>query len=550
MTRSSVVLVVSIALTFALAPSASAVAPPQDRYIVVLKDSADSRAVARDHARAYRARVHTVYGAALEGYAATIPAGRLAALRRDRRVDYVEVDGIARAVDTTQANATWGLDRIDQRARPLSGTYTYANTGSGVTAYIIDTGIQFSHSEFGGRASSAFDAVDGGSADDCDGHGTHVAGTVGGSTYGVAKQVRLKAVRVLDCSGSGYWSWVIAGINHVTANAQRPAVANMSLGGGVSSSVDQAVANSIASGVQYSIAAGNGNRGGKQQDACDSSPARVAEAMTISATNSSDQKASWANYGSCVDFFAPGVSITSAVHTSNSATDTWSGTSMAAPHAAGAAALHLESNPLASAQEVRDALFALTTKGIVSASSTLNNHLLYTVADGGSTTPAAPVADFTYSCTDLTCSFSSTSSGSVTSHSWAFGDGSGGSGASTSHTYSDAGTYTVTLTVSGDGRTDSEAKSVTVTTPPPPPTGGFTLGASAYKVKGVHHADLSWSGTDATSVDVYRDGARVATTGNDGAHTDNIGNRGGGSYTYVLCEAGTSTCSNESTIVF
>ena len=539
-------MVLALLAALALPATAAAVPAPKDRYIVVLKDSADSSTVARDHARAHGARVHDVYGAALEGYAATIPAGRLSALQRDRRVKYVEPDGIAYAV-TTQDNATWGLDRIDQRSRPLSGTYDYTNTGSGVTAYIIDTGIRFSHNEFGGRATSAFDAVDGGSADDCDGHGTHVAGTVGGATYGVAKQVQLKAVRVLDCNGSGYWSWVIAGVNHVTANAQKPAVANMSLGGGAISSVDQAVENSIASGVQYSIAAGNGNRGGKQQDACDSSPARVGPAMTISATNISDQKASWANYGSCVDFFAPGVSITSAVHTSNTATATWSGTSMAAPHAAGAAALYLQSNPAATALAVRDALFALTTKDIVTGSSTLNNHLLYTGSEGGSTTPSAPVANFTSSCTGLSCSFSSTSSGSITSYSWAFGDDATGSGASTSHTYAEGGTYTVTLTVTGPDGTDSEPKSVTVTAPS---SGGIALSAFGYKIKGVKHANLSWSGATSGNVDIFRDSVKITTT-NDGEYTDNTGSKGGGSFTYKVCEAGSTTaCSNESTVVF
>ena len=284
------------------------------------------------------------------------------------------------SLSTTQTNATWGLDRIDQRSRPLSTTYTYFNTGAGVRAYIIDTGIRFSHSQFGGRASSGFDAVDGGSADDCHGHGTHVAGTVGGSTYGVAKGVSLIGVRVLNCSGSGTNSGVIAGVNWVTGNHQagQPAVANMSLGGGASSALDTAVRNSIADGVSYAVAAGNGNALGIAQNACNSSPARVAEAMTISATDSSDRKASWANYGNCVDWFAPGVSITSAWYNSNTATRTISGTSMATPHTAGVAALYLQSNPSATASSVRTALFNLTTKGIVTSSSTTNNHLLFT----------------------------------------------------------------------------------------------------------------------------------------------------------------------------
>ena len=373
-------LLVATVLGVALAVAGGAqarVVPGQ--YIVVLKSDTRSAVVANAHARSAGARILAVYGAALKGYAARLTPAQLAAVRADPRVAFVEADRTV-SLSTTQTNATWGLDRIDQRSRPLSTTYTYFNTGAGVRAYIIDTGIRFSHSQFGGRASSGFDAVDGGSADDCHGHGTHVAGTVGGSTYGVAKGVSLIGVRVLNCSGSGTNSGVIAGVNWVTGNHQagQPAVANMSLGGGASSALDTAVRNSIADGVSYAVAAGNGNALGIAQNACNSSPARVAEAMTISATDSSDRKASWANYGNCVDWFAPGVSITSAWYNSNTATRTISGTSMATPHTAGVAALYLQSNPSATASSVRTALFNRTTKGIVTSSSTTNNHLLFT----------------------------------------------------------------------------------------------------------------------------------------------------------------------------
>ena len=279
----------------------------------------------------------------------------------------------------TSSVETAGGERIDQRSLPLSGTYSYTATGSGVTAYIIDTGIRFSHAEFGGRATSGYDAVDGGTADDCNGHGTHVAGTVGGSSYGVAKSVALVAVRVLDCGGSGSTAGVIAGIDWVTGNHApgAPAVANMSLGGGASTALDTAVQNSIGDGVSYAIAAGNGNQGGRAQDACKYSPARVSEAMTVGATDKTDTKTSWSNYGNCVDWFAPGLSITSAWNTSDTATNTISGTSMATPHTTGVAALYLQGNPGASPATVRTALYDNTTKGVVKSSKTANNHLLF-----------------------------------------------------------------------------------------------------------------------------------------------------------------------------
>jgi subtilisin family serine protease len=349
-------------------------------FIVVLKDVESAAAVAAEHAAATNGTVGYVYEDALKGYSISLDESQLSTIAADARVDYIEAD-LPVSTFTTQTNAPWGLDRIDQRNRPLSGTFTYTRTGSGVKAYIIDTGIRFSHSQFGGRATSGYDAVDGGSADDCNGHGTHVAGTVGGSTYGVAKSVSLVAVRVLNCAGSGTTSGVIAGVNWVTGNhaAGQPAVANMSLGGGASSSLDTAVRNSIADGVSYAIAAGNGDIFGFPQNACNYSPARVAEAMTISATDSSDRKASWANYGTCVDWFAPGVSITSAWYTSNTATNTISGTSMATPHTAGVAAQYLQGTPSASPATVRSALYNLTTKNVVvSPGSGSPNALLFT----------------------------------------------------------------------------------------------------------------------------------------------------------------------------
>ncbi|MDP9176710.1 MAG: S8 family peptidase [Gemmatimonadota bacterium] len=343
------------------------------RFIVTLRDGVNPSAVAAEHG----ARPDFVYTAALTGFAGAISEAARSGLMRDARVLRIEPDGIAYAL-TTQSGATWGIDRVDQRSG-LSTTYNYTNTGVGVTAYIIDTGIDYAHNEFGNRASKGYDSF-GGDGNDCNGHGTHVAGTVGGATSGIAKNVTLKAVRVLGCNGSGSWSGVIAGMDYVVLNhvAGTPAVANMSLGGGASSSVDAAVNNMINDGVATAVAAGNGNWIGIAQDACKSSPARVPNAMTIGATNSSDTKASWSNYGKCVDWFAPGVNITSAwTGAGSTETKTISGTSMAAPHTAGVAALYLEGNPGATALAVRTELYDRTTKNIVKSSKTTNAHLLY-----------------------------------------------------------------------------------------------------------------------------------------------------------------------------
>lgn len=348
------------------------------RYIVVFdkETPAQVQRTARADANRRGARTHFTYTHALDGFAATLSPDALEALRRNPNVSYIEADAEI-TLSETQSPATWGLDRIDQRSLPLSNSYTYDATGAGVSAYIIDTGIRFSHTQFGGRAVSGYDAVDGGSADDCNGHGTHVAGTVGGSTHGVAKQVRLVGVRVLNCQGSGTTSGVIAGIDWVTADhaAGQPAVANMSLGGGASTAIDNAVGNSINDGVTYAIAAGNSNA-----NACNYSPARVGPAITVGATTSSDARSSFSNYGSCLDVFAPGSSITSTWHTSNTATNTISGTSMAAPHAAGTAALYLDDSPSASPSTVRNAMVDAGTTGVLSGvGSGSPNVLLYSL---------------------------------------------------------------------------------------------------------------------------------------------------------------------------
>lgn len=332
-------------------------------YIVVFQPGTPGNVVnnASEGARGKGGSIHFVYDAALVGFAATLPEQALNGLVHNPNVAYIEADQTM-SIDATQSGATWGLDRIDQRALPLNITYNYNYTGAGVTAYVIDTGINIYHSEFGGRASVGTDTVlDGQNGVDCNGHGTHVAGTIGGATYGVAKSVTLVAVRVLNCSGSGTTSGVIAGINWVTSNHNTgAAVANMSLGGGASTSLDTAVKNSIADGVTYAIAAGNNNR-----DACKFSPARVPAALTVGATTNTDARASYSNYGKCLDIFAPGSSITSAWIGSNTATNTISGTSMATPHVAGVAALYLQAHPTATPAAVATAMKTAATAGVV-----------------------------------------------------------------------------------------------------------------------------------------------------------------------------------------
>lgn len=352
-----------------------------NQYIVVLDDAVVGEKgqysiapyIASEMAANYKGKVNHVYQHAINGFAVQMSEREAEALSLDYRVKFIEEDGIVTA-DAIQNNPPWGLDRIDQRNRPLSATYTNNFTGAGVRAYIIDTGIRTTHTQFGGRASNVFDAF-GGSGADCNGHGTHVAGTVGGSTYGVAKSALLRGVRVLDCNGSGSNSGVIAGVDWVRVNHIAPAVANMSLGGGASTALDTAVNNLSNAGVTIAVAAGNSNA-----NACNSSPARAANAITVGSTTTTDARSSFSNFGTCVDLFAPGSGILSSWFSSNTATATLSGTSMASPHVAGAAALYKQANPSASATTIRNALVNnATTNVITNAGTGSPNRLLYTL---------------------------------------------------------------------------------------------------------------------------------------------------------------------------
>ncbi len=464
--------------------------PIANQYIVTLKKlpadaplaALDVATLAQTLAGQFGGQVLHVYEHALRGFALRLPDAAAALLALHPAVAAVEQDQRMRTV-TTQSNATWGIDRIDQRSLPLNSQYTYpAAAGQGVHVYVIDTGINPNHTEFTGRVSTSrnFVAATLGGADpnawtDCNGHGTHVSGTAAGTQYGVAKKATLHAVRVLDCQGSGSNSGVIAGVDWVTANHVKPAVANMSLGGGDSSALDTAVKAAISAGVTMAVAAGNDT-----QDACSGSPNKVPEAITVGATTNADAVASYSNRGTCLDLFAPGSGIVSANYSNNTGSTSMDGTSMASPHVAGAAALYLGANPALTPAQLRNQMVADASANKISGTGAGGNFitgtygaspnlLLYVGAIGGGSTPTdtPPVAAFSASCTDLACSFNGTASTDdhgIAAYAWTFGDGSSGSGATVAHTYAAGGSYSVTLTVTDTtSQTGSSSQTVTVT---------------------------------------------------------------------------------------
>lgn len=538
------------------------------QFIVTLEARAAPGQVARDHGLTPR----YTYTQAMNGFAGSIGEAARSGLLRDARVVRIDPDlEISEARDDVQSSAPWNLDRIDQRSAALDGRYGYPGTGRGVTVYILDTGIRYSHADFQGRASLGFDAF-GGDGSDCRGHGTHVAGTVGGRTYGVAKEVQLISVRVLDCAGSGTTAGVIAGLDWTIANAVRPAVVNMSLSGDADEALDAAVRRTVAAGITVSVAAGN-----QARDACSYSPGRVAEAITTGATDNADRKPYFSNWGACIDWYAPGVGVVSASNSDDNATATMNGTSMSAPQSTGVAAILLAAHPGATPAQLATAMGDHTTSGIVIWQVPIGNLLFVGIPLDSSVAPSPtpepepaplpepepmpepdpqpvpqpdpapqpvpvpapdlpPVAAFSAQCARLTCAFADASQdpeGLLQRWHWSFGDGASAvteSAADASHTFAGSGTYRVMLTVTdAAGATGTAARDVTI---------GVLLSAVSRKVKGKASVELTWQGAGTTEVTVRVDGTVAATVSNSGIYTYRATKRGQSAYRMQVCETG------------
>lgn len=440
-----------------LTPRTSRVIPGQ--YIIVFNsDVHDAPGLAKALVQAHGGQLRHTYGDAVRGFAATLPDAAVSALKQNPSVARIEPDALIDVEGDESPVPSWGLDRIDQTRNHLDSKYSYVSAaGAGVNVYIVDTGIRTTHADFGGRAVEAFTTVsDSLGATDCIGHGTHVAGTVGGSAYGVAKNVRLFSVRVLPCSGSAPMSDLIAALDWIAQNRQLPAVVNISLSGEHSDAANQAVAGVVASGAVVVAAAGN-----DFSDACAYSPGSAPDALTVGASNVADMQAGFSNFGPCVDLFAPGSMIKSDYFSNDTSTIIMSGTSMATPHVSGAAALYLSLNPTATPVQVASAILRTATSGILTYLGVGSpNLLLYT----GALASWAPVADpipaptpatasFTASCSKASCAFdasASTDAVGIASYTWDFGDGTppaSSKSTTTSHAYAAASAYTVVLTI-------------------------------------------------------------------------------------------------------
>ncbi len=458
--------------------SAPVSAPIPGQYIVVFKNNVlNAAAMASTIAVQHKTTIRHTYSSALKGVALALSAAEADAMRANPNVAYVEQDQTVK-LTSTQTNAPWNLDRTDQRALPLNSTYVSSADGTGVTVYIIDSGINYAHVEFGGRAVPGADFITPSlNGDDCVGHGTGVASVVGGTTYGVAKNARLVSLRVVDCALNISSSKVIAAIDWIAAHPSLPSVVNMSMQLNKSLAVQQAIQNSINSGVVYAVAAGN-----SADDACNWTPANVPAVLTVAASDDTDGFASFSSFGSCVDLAAPGTGINTAWIGSSTAAHQGGGTSYSSPLVAGIAALYLQANPSATPAQVSAALTSnATSNALANVPANTPNKLAYSAFISAG--PVPPVANFTANCSTMTCSFDASGSTALATatYSWTFGDATSGSGKTPSHTYASSGTDVVTLTVTDANGSSATTKIVTIVASNQSPVARFTASCPAMQ---------------------------------------------------------------------